>query len=81
VVAEDDPLGRGDEVLAVLLGMGGRGALLVEDEDLGEEPLAVKPIGDGEGAEPGDDEPEGVDRFPPVEGRKTDGGGAQGGDA
>ncbi len=81
VVSEDDPAVCRDEVLSVLLRHRGGSAPVVEDEDLGHEPLAVEAIGDGERAEPRDDEPEGVDGLPLVEGGECHRSRAERGDA
>ena len=52
------PMGAAVEVDAVVEAMGGRGACVVEDGDLCGEKRAVEPIGNGEGGDGGDDEPE-----------------------
>ena len=77
VVAEDDPLGRGNEVLAIAASDSGGGAEVVDGEDLGNQPGGVKPIGDGKRADPGDDQPKGVDGFVALEGSDGDGGGSE----
>ena len=71
------PLGRGYEVFAIAASDGGGGAAVVDGEHLGHQPCGVKPIGDGEGADAGDDEPEGVDRLVSLEGGDADGGGSE----
>ena len=55
MVAEDDPLRSGHEVLAIATSDGGGCAGVVDGEDGGHQPSGVEAVGDGEGADPGDD--------------------------
>jgi hypothetical protein len=52
----------------------------VQNEHLGDQPLAVKAIRDRKGAQTGDDKPESVDRFAFVESGESDGTGSERGD-
>ena len=77
MVAEDHPLVRRHEVLAVAARHRGGRAAVVEGQHLGHQPGAVKPIGHREGADARDDQPQGVDRFAALESGDADGGGTE----
>ncbi len=66
------PAIRRDEILAVIHHERGRGAVVVEHENFGREPLAVEAITDRGRAQAGGHDPERVDRFAPGKGQHGD---------
>jgi hypothetical protein len=73
VVPEEHPLGRGDEVPAVLQPLGRSRAAIVELEDPGGEEPTVESIADQVGTDGGQDQPRGADGFASMEGDDSPG--------
>ena len=67
VVAEDDPLVGGLEIVAVAQALGGGGALVVEHHDARGDEFGVEAVGGGVAAGGGEDQPEAVDVLAAVE--------------
>ena len=80
VVTENNPFGRGNEVLAIAASDCRRSAGVVDGEHLGHQPGRVESISYRKRANPGDDKPERVDRFIPLKGCDGHGSGAEKGD-
>ena len=63
VMTKNHPAVRRHEILAVIAHEGGRGALIIKDEQFRRQPLAVEAVTDRERAQPGDDDPESAHRL------------------
>ena len=66
VMPEDHPLVRGNKVATVFEALGGRGALVVEQHDLGGDELAIEAIPGEKRAGGGEDQPDAVDGLVPA---------------
>ena len=66
VMAEDDPFVRLYKILAVVVNLARRGAAVVERQHARGNPFGVKPVADGIGADRGDENIGGINRFAPA---------------
>ena len=67
VMAEDDPLVRLDEILAVVVDFARRGAAVIEHQHARGNPFRVKPVADGVGAKRGDEDIGRIERLAAME--------------
>ncbi|CPU62595.1 Uncharacterised protein [Mycobacteroides abscessus] len=77
MVAEQHPAVGGDEVLAVVQGLGRGGAVIARSDQLALNQLGVEAVADQVGADGRDDKPDGIDMFPAQQGDHGPGEGAQ----
>jgi hypothetical protein len=73
VVAEDDPLVRGNEVTAVLQPLGGGGAHGIESENLGSDEFAIETVTQGKDAKCRNHQPHGIDLLAAMQGDRAHG--------
>ena len=68
VMTEDHPAVRGDEILPVSILHSRGAALVVEREDICQQPRGMEAVGEREGADAGNNQPESIDRLAPRKG-------------